>query len=78
MNALTPTARPTGTSTTAGWYYKSFGIPAGYGSTNGLNPITLNTNTGMITCTLSLKASIPITEQIFRIKHTAVSLQKSQ
>ena len=49
LNALTPTARPTGTSTTAGWYYKSFGIPAGYGSTNGLNPITLNTNTGKIT-----------------------------
>jgi len=49
LNALTPTARPTGTSTTAGWYYKSFGIPAGYGSTNGLNPITLNANTGKIT-----------------------------
>ena len=46
LNALTPTAR---TGATAGWYYKSFGIPAGYGSTNGINPITLNTNTGKIT-----------------------------
>jgi hypothetical protein len=45
LNALTPTAR---TGATAGWYYKSLGIPAGYGSTNGLNPITLNTNTGKI------------------------------
>ena len=49
LNAITPTARPTGTSSTVGWYYNSFGIPAGYGSTNGINPITLNTNTGKIT-----------------------------
>ena len=49
LTALTPTAR---TGTTAGWYYKSFGIPAAYGSTNGINPITLNTNTGKITSQL--------------------------
>ena len=49
LNAITPTARPMGTSSTAGWYYNCFGIPAGYGSTNGVNPITLNTNTGKIT-----------------------------
>ena len=29
LHAIKPTARPTGTSSTAGWYYNSFGIPAG-------------------------------------------------
>ena len=52
LSACTPTARITNDATVnaAGvYYYNSFGFAANYGSTTGINPILLNTNTGKIT-----------------------------